>query len=203
MAGEEVKSWRNIKFRLFVARDVLLVFLVLQAVSPDKNNTKKKAFIDSFLVALLNLLERVIDSTSNWSTFSWIHLGYDLDHKKIIFRGSENGGFFRIGSSTSGKDNIAKCVWSPYHHVLIYLSLFWWQVIAALGGLAYAMDQDGTFRNSFNDSWDRILSKHPVPFYYTVGKPLHHCVTFHYLASSSLYHCVSLQINLLCIILSV
>ncbi|KAA8535041.1 hypothetical protein F0562_030044 [Nyssa sinensis] len=42
-------------------------------------------------------------------------------------------------------------------------------VIAAIGGFAYLMDKDGAFRNSFNDSWDRILSKHPIPFYYCIG----------------------------------
>ncbi|GFS40967.1 RING/FYVE/PHD zinc finger superfamily protein [Actinidia rufa] len=42
-------------------------------------------------------------------------------------------------------------------------------VIAAMGGFAYVMDKDGTFRNSFSDSWDRILSKHPIPFYYCIG----------------------------------
>ncbi|GMP60040.1 hypothetical protein CsSME_00023070 [Camellia sinensis var. sinensis] len=42
-------------------------------------------------------------------------------------------------------------------------------VIGAMGGFAYVMDKDGSFRNSFNDSWDRILSKHPIPFYYCIG----------------------------------
>ncbi|KAL3535812.1 hypothetical protein ACH5RR_004273 [Cinchona calisaya] len=42
-------------------------------------------------------------------------------------------------------------------------------VIAAISGFGYLMDKDGTFRNSFNDSWDRILSKLPIPFYYCVG----------------------------------
>ncbi|KAF9662473.1 hypothetical protein SADUNF_Sadunf18G0056800 [Salix dunnii] len=42
-------------------------------------------------------------------------------------------------------------------------------VIAAMGGFAYLMDKDGTFRNSFSDGWDRILSKHPIPFYYCMG----------------------------------
>lgn len=39
-----------------------------------------------------------------------------------------------------------------------------------MGGFAYLMDKDGSFRNSFNDSWDRILSRHPIPFYYCIGK---------------------------------
>lgn len=42
-------------------------------------------------------------------------------------------------------------------------------VIALMGGFAYVMDKDGSFRNSFNDSWDRILSRHPIPFYYCIG----------------------------------
>ncbi|ONH98234.1 hypothetical protein PRUPE_7G237300 [Prunus persica] len=43
------------------------------------------------------------------------------------------------------------------------------KVIAAIGGFAYVMDKDGAFRNSFSDGWDRILSKHPIPFYYCIG----------------------------------
>lgn len=43
-------------------------------------------------------------------------------------------------------------------------------MIAAIGGFAYIMDKDGSFRNSFDDGWDRILSKHPIPFYYCIGK---------------------------------
>lgn len=40
-----------------------------------------------------------------------------------------------------------------------------------MAGFAYVMDKDGEFRNSFNDDWDRILSKHPIPFYYCIGNP--------------------------------
>lgn len=50
---------------------------------------------------------------------------------------------------------------------LVFLALQ--AVIAAVAGFAYFMDKDGAFRNSFNDDWDRVLSKHPVPFYYCVG----------------------------------
>lgn len=46
------------------------------------------------------------------------------------------------------------------------------QLIAAMGGYVYIMDKDGSFRNSFSDGWDRILSKHPIPFYYCIGKLL-------------------------------
>jgi hypothetical protein len=42
-------------------------------------------------------------------------------------------------------------------------------VIAAIGGMAYLLDKDGQFRNSFSDGWEHILSNHPVPFYYCVG----------------------------------
>ncbi|XP_071698439.1 uncharacterized protein [Rutidosis leptorrhynchoides] len=42
-------------------------------------------------------------------------------------------------------------------------------VIGLMGGLAYIADKDGSFRTSFNDNWDRILSTHPIPFYYCIG----------------------------------
>ncbi|RWW55693.1 hypothetical protein BHE74_00037642 [Ensete ventricosum] len=42
-------------------------------------------------------------------------------------------------------------------------------VIATIGGFAYFLDKNGSFRNSFSDGWDRVLSKHPVPFYYCIG----------------------------------
>ncbi|KAF5179965.1 RING/FYVE/PHD zinc finger superfamily protein [Thalictrum thalictroides] len=42
-------------------------------------------------------------------------------------------------------------------------------VISLLGGFAYLMDRNGNFRNSFSDGWDRVLSKHPIPFYYCIG----------------------------------
>ncbi|KAF2317959.1 hypothetical protein GH714_041283 [Hevea brasiliensis] len=51
--------------------------------------------------------------------------------------------------------------------VIVFLAVQ--TVIAAMGGFAYLMDKDGTFRNSFSDGWDRILSKHPIPFYYCIG----------------------------------
>ncbi|KAH9288722.1 hypothetical protein KI387_032839 [Taxus chinensis] len=38
--------------------------------------------------------------------------------------------------------------------------------IAVMGSIAYLMDTNGEFRNSFSDGWDRLLSKHPIPFYY-------------------------------------
>ncbi|KAF8369296.1 hypothetical protein HHK36_032691 [Tetracentron sinense] len=41
--------------------------------------------------------------------------------------------------------------------------------IAVMGGFAYFMDKNGDFRNSFSDDWDRILSKHPISFYYCIG----------------------------------
>lgn len=53
--------------------------------------------------------------------------------------------------------------------MIIIMNLFL-QVIAAMGGFAYFMDKDGAFRKSFSDGWDRILSKHPIPFYYCIGK---------------------------------
>lgn len=55
---------------------------------------------------------------------------------------------------------------------LIMEDLSFLQLIAAMGGYAYIMDKDGAFRNSFSDGWDRVLSKHPIPFYYCIGKLL-------------------------------
>ncbi|XP_048133286.1 uncharacterized protein LOC115756980 isoform X2 [Rhodamnia argentea] len=43
------------------------------------------------------------------------------------------------------------------------------KAISMIGGFAYIMDKGGSFRNSFSDGWDRILSKHPIPFYYCIG----------------------------------
>ena len=43
------------------------------------------------------------------------------------------------------------------------------QTIAIIGAIAYFLDRDGSFRNSFSDGWDRFLSKHPIPFYYCIG----------------------------------
>ncbi|KAL6614937.1 hypothetical protein ACP70R_037207 [Stipagrostis hirtigluma subsp. patula] len=51
--------------------------------------------------------------------------------------------------------------------VLVFLAIQ--AAIAAIGGMAYFLDRNGKFRESFSDDWDRILSKHPVPFYYCVG----------------------------------
>lgn len=51
-----------------------------------------------------------------------------------------------------------------------YAFITCFQVISVIGGFAYIMDKDGSFRNSFSDGWDRILSKHPIPFYYCIGK---------------------------------
>ena len=46
------------------------------------------------------------------------------------------------------------------------------QVIGTIAGVTYLLDRDrdGKFRNRFADSGDHILSKHPVLFYYCVGK---------------------------------
>uniref|UniRef100_A0A1J3HNM6 E3 ubiquitin-protein ligase MARCH3 n=1 Tax=Noccaea caerulescens TaxID=107243 RepID=A0A1J3HNM6_NOCCA len=65
-------------------------------------------------------------------------------------------------------------------------------VIAVIAGFAYVMDKDGEFRNSFNDDWDRILSKHPIPFYYCIG-----VVTFFVLIGflGLILHCSSLNGN--------
>ncbi|GMH04490.1 hypothetical protein Nepgr_006329 [Nepenthes gracilis] len=50
--------------------------------------------------------------------------------------------------------------------LLVFLAVQ--MAIAAISTFAYLMDKDGVFRNSFSDGWDRILSKHPIPFYYCI-----------------------------------
>ncbi|KAJ0771642.1 hypothetical protein HanPI659440_Chr07g0271411 [Helianthus annuus] len=47
--------------------------------------------------------------------------------------------------------------------ILVFLA------IGLMGGLAYIVDKDGSFRTSINDNWERILSMHPIPFYYCIG----------------------------------
>jgi hypothetical protein len=44
------------------------------------------------------------------------------------------------------------------------------QVIGTIAGVAYLLDRDGKLRNSFTKNGDHILSKHPVLFYYCLGK---------------------------------
>ncbi|KAK3161197.1 hypothetical protein QOZ80_1BG0073730 [Eleusine coracana subsp. coracana] len=51
--------------------------------------------------------------------------------------------------------------------LLVFLAIQ--AVIASIGAMAYLLDKDGKFRNSFSGDWDGFLSKHPVPFYYSVG----------------------------------
>ncbi|KAL9997422.1 putative Zinc finger, RING-CH-type, Zinc finger, RING/FYVE/PHD-type [Helianthus debilis subsp. tardiflorus] len=41
--------------------------------------------------------------------------------------------------------------------------------IGLMGGLAYIVDKDGSFRTSINDNWEGILSMHPIPFYFCIG----------------------------------
>lgn len=51
--------------------------------------------------------------------------------------------------------------------ILVFLAVQ--TAIATIGTFAYFLDKNGSFRNSFSDGWDRILSKHPIPFYYCLG----------------------------------
>ncbi|KAF7095778.1 hypothetical protein CFC21_097866 [Triticum aestivum] len=64
--------------------------------------------------------------------------------------------------------------------------------IAIISAIAYFLDRDGSFRNSFSDGWDRILSKHPIPFYYCIG-----VVVFFVLLGffGLIVHCSSLNDN--------
>lgn len=72
-----------------------------------------------------------------------------------------------FGRTNSCVFDLSFCVTLPASEWLKY---FIEQVIGMMGGLAYLADKDGSFRDSFNDSWDRILSRHPIPFYYCIGK---------------------------------
>jgi hypothetical protein len=75
------------------------------------------------------------------------------------------------------------------------------QTIAIIGAIAYFLDRDGSFRNSFSDGWDRFLSKHPIPFYYCIGKQIV-CFRIHCHGASVLllmFHFSYLQMNLLCL----
>ncbi|CAN6884710.1 unnamed protein product [Brassica oleracea] len=42
--------------------------------------------------------------------------------------------------------------------------------VAVFAGGAYMMDTDGDFRKSFKNELVRILAKHPIPFYYSIGE---------------------------------
>ncbi|CAL5339368.1 unnamed protein product [Camellia sinensis] len=123
----EDNSWRKIKFRVFVARDVFLVFLAVQTVSISKNSRKPNVIMPKL-----------------WGVY-------------YIFLKPQGG------------------------------------VIGAMGGFAYVMDKDGSFRNSFNDSWDRILSKHPIPFYYCIDGVLAFFVLLGFFGL--VLHCSSLNSN--------
>jgi hypothetical protein len=60
------------------------------------------------------------------------------------------------------------------------------QTIAVIGAVAYFLDRDGSFRNSFSDGWDRFLSKHPIPFYYCIGMQIF-CFLMHSLGAPVLF----------------
>ncbi|WVZ69845.1 hypothetical protein U9M48_018569 [Paspalum notatum var. saurae] len=59
--------------------------------------------------------------------------------------------------------------WRSVKILVTAIFLFDFQAIAAISGMSYLQDKDGKFRNSFTSDWVRILSKHPVPFYYCIG----------------------------------
>ncbi|KAF8406982.1 hypothetical protein HHK36_006103 [Tetracentron sinense] len=58
-----------------------------------------------------------------------------------------------------------------FSHCKTCKAQFHLRVIAVMVGFAYFMDKNGEFRNLFSDDWDRILSKHPIPFYNCIVKP--------------------------------
>ncbi|KAI3786884.1 hypothetical protein L1987_40936 [Smallanthus sonchifolius] len=50
---------------------------------------------------------------------------------------------------------------------LVFLAIQ--MVIGLMGGVAYLLDKDGSFRISFTENGDLIMSTHPIPFYYCIG----------------------------------
>ncbi|PWA75769.1 Zinc finger, RING-CH-type [Artemisia annua] len=76
------------------------------------------------------------------------------------------------------EDLISPCMCKGSHQFVHRSCLDQWRsvkvnycfiVIGLLGCLSYHADKDGTLRNLFDDNWDRILSRHPIPFYYSIG----------------------------------
>uniref|UniRef100_A0A7N0U690 RING-CH-type domain-containing protein n=1 Tax=Kalanchoe fedtschenkoi TaxID=63787 RepID=A0A7N0U690_KALFE len=95
--------------------------------------------------------------------------------------------------SNFGDDLITPCMCKGTQQFVHRSCLDHWRsvkVIAVLGGSIYVMDKDGTFRNSFSDGWDRVLSTHPIPFYYCIGVLLFFVVIGFF---GLLFHCSSMS----------
>ncbi|GJY27693.1 zinc finger, RING-CH-type containing protein [Tanacetum coccineum] len=70
------------------------------------------------------------------------------------------------------EDLISPCMCKGTQQLVHRACLDHWRsvkIIGGLGGLAYLADKHGFLKKLFNNSWDRILSRHPIPIYYCVG----------------------------------
>ncbi|KAK3025742.1 hypothetical protein RJ639_042511 [Escallonia herrerae] len=145
VADSEDNYCRKIKFRLFVARDVVLVFLAVQTEIPTRieavpETEPKGRMCECILVPIYWF--KMLAMEMHWSFTFGVVMVYGVSQ-------GLGGALSPVGTEYYMKD-VQK-------------------VIGVMGGFAYLMDKDGSFRNSFNDSWDRILSRHPIPFYYCIG----------------------------------
>ncbi|TVU04112.1 hypothetical protein EJB05_50324, partial [Eragrostis curvula] len=145
---------RKMKFRLFVARDILLVFLAIQASIAalggfayllDKDGKFRNNFADS---------SDFPSKHPEGTAFSHCTTCKAQFHLRVQF----------LEGSRCRKMKFRLFVARDI--LLVFLAIQ--ASIAALGGFAYLLDKDGKFRNSFADSSD-FPSKHPVPFYYCIG----------------------------------
>ncbi|KAM7509429.1 hypothetical protein LguiA_019882 [Lonicera macranthoides] len=200
----EDNSWRRIKFRLFVARDVFLVFVAVQTLG----GTEEVPSVDShthssyesyiFDIGLTNLAARslllhyhISQARGPWFIYDLegqgVPLGWIPSLLALLTMGlalvQSGVPLSSLPGPTCGNlilifprftTNLRKEKGTSFEMNFQDPVCFWDRsardmVIALMGGFAYLMDKDGTFRNSFNDSWDRILSRHPIPFYYCIG----------------------------------
>uniref|UniRef100_A0A0E0LUI2 RING-CH-type domain-containing protein n=1 Tax=Oryza punctata TaxID=4537 RepID=A0A0E0LUI2_ORYPU len=138
----EDNSWRKMKFRIFVARDVILVFLAVQLVSI----TILKHYFEMCFYAL---------QRKNCTDFK----GDERPRLDVAALPPLSLVLLRLRCRPA----------SPHRPRRLAHQLCLFATIAMVGAISYFLDRDGSFRNSFSDGWDRFLSKHPIPFYYCIG----------------------------------
>ncbi|KAJ4844799.1 hypothetical protein Tsubulata_038677 [Turnera subulata] len=171
------KSWRTVKFRLSVTRDVVFAFLVVQTVIAamggsaylmDKDGSFSNSFSDGW------------DLLSKPPIPFYYCIGDELMISPCMCKGTEQ--FVHLSCLDQWRSVKAMALlgdksWQTMKFRLfvtrdaVFAFLAVQTVIAAMGGSAYLMDKDGSFSNSFSDGWD-LCSKHPIPFYYCIGNEL-------------------------------
>nr|GEX91240.1 hypothetical protein [Tanacetum cinerariifolium] len=70
------------------------------------------------------------------------------------------------------EDLISPCMCKGTQELVHRACLDHWRsvkIIGGLVGLAYLADKHGFLKKLFNNGWDRILSRHPIPIYYCAG----------------------------------